>query len=95
MVFILIFNFLKPGPTDQNSLLFYTTIKEANQHERKFIEKFYDKPQYGRDQKGRQLESIKKSLGFCHSDFNGRSFGFHGGVTHFYWVLREIVAGIA
>ena len=49
-----------------------TTVQKANQHERKLIEKLYDKPQYGRDQKDRQLENEKKSLGLYSSVFTGR-----------------------
>jgi hypothetical protein len=45
------------------------TIQKANQHERKFIEKFYDEPQYRRDQKGRQLKQDKKNLRIRSSEF--------------------------
>ena len=55
------------------------TIQKANQHERKFIEKFYDKPQYGRDQKGRQLKQDKKNLGPLFSGLKSFLLGFHDG----------------
>ena len=49
-----------------------STIQKANQHERQFIEKFYDKSQYRCNQKGGQLEDDKKSPGCYPSVFSGR-----------------------
>jgi hypothetical protein len=48
-----------------------TAMQKANQHEREFIDKLDDKPQYGCDQKGRQFKDDKKNLGSCPSVFDG------------------------